>query len=338
VSHATAARPQDSAGPAPLRVPGSVRRTSSIDVSWPDGRAGNARLIGRARDVFTPASGGAPIRCSEDAFDARLHQDRSIAAIESQPSRPALARLVGARAGGGLRQALEQAAPDERRLGTPLYLILDDIAGTSLVSNWAWSHWSPDWLAEVRATYANADPAKTLRNMESVCIGFAPGSSAFDPEHERRPTPVAELRNPDDPQGWHAFTEQAGAIGMRRARRIDVWRDQGLIVIDSAFQDSATTPAGGRVAVHEYRLGATADAQTLQLLSIDADARVLPHRECTAAPANLSRLIGAPLPTLREKVLAELRGVAGCTHLNDALRALAEVPVLMRHLTGELAR
>ena len=36
-------------------------------------------------------------------------------------------------------------------------------------------------------------------------------------------------------------------------------------------------------------------------------------------------LLGTPLPELREKVLAELRGTAGCTHLNDALRALARI-------------
>jgi hypothetical protein len=31
-------------------------------------------------------------------------------------------------------------------------------------------------------------------------------------------------------------------------------------------------------------------------------------------------------------VLLELKGAVGCTHLNDALRALAEVPVLARAL------
>jgi hypothetical protein len=35
---------------------------------------------------------------------------------------------------------------------------------------------------------------------------------------------------------------------------------------------------------------------------------------------------------MREKVLAELPGVAGCTHLNDALRALAEAPALLEKL------
>ena len=43
-------------------------------------------------------------------------------------------------------------------------------------------------------------------------------------------------------------------------------------------------------------------------------------------------LCGLPAPPeLREKVFAELRGTVGCTHLSDALRALAEVPALAEH-------
>lgn len=118
---------------------------------------------------------------------------------------------------------------------------------------------------------------------------------------------------------------------MRRARRMDVRRLDTRIVIDAAFQDSATTPSGGRAVVHEYRLSATADAQSLRLLSVEAEPRVLPFVECPSATANLSRLLGTRLPELRDKVLAELRGTAGCTHLNDAVRALAEVPALAEH-------
>ena len=107
------APPRHSAGPAPLRVPGSVRRTSSIDVSWPAGRAGNLTLVGRARDFITPVSGGSPIVLAEDAFEARLQPDRVIVSIEAVPARPALSRLIGERGGGGLRQALEAAVPEE---------------------------------------------------------------------------------------------------------------------------------------------------------------------------------------------------------------------------------
>ena len=138
---------------------------------------------------------------------------------------------------------------------------------------------------------------------------------------------MPDLRNPDDPLGWHEFPIAEG-IGFRRARRIDIVLD-GMIRVDSAFQDSAASPKGGRVAVHEYRLSAVADPGSFNLCAVHADPRILPYAECPSAIAGLQRLIDVPMPELREKVLVELRGVAGCTHLNDALRALAEVPALL---------
>lgn len=122
---------------------------------------------------------------------------------------------------------------------------------------------------------------------------------------------------------------------MRRARRIDVSRDT-IVRIDAHFQDSATTPEGGRQALHEYRVRATADPVSLELLSVEAEPRVLPFAECPAAAANVLRLVGTPLPRLRERVLEELRGPAGCTHLNDALRALADVPILLRQIDNQV--
>ena len=121
---------------------------------------------------------------------------------------------------------------------------------------------------------------------------------------------------------------------MRRARRVDVWIEDGVIVIDAAFQDSASTRDGNgqRAALHEYNLSATADPQTMRLLSIDATPRVLPFPECPGAVANLPRLIGSDLSAMRQTVLDELPGTLGCTHLNDALRSLAEVPALVRYL------
>jgi len=323
-------RPQQPAGHAPPRRSGSARRTSSIDVSWPDGREGNLRFDARARDVVTPRAGGAPIVCAEDAYVARIGRDRTVLAIEATPARKAMPQLVGKRGGGHLRMALEEVMPEERRNATPLYLILDDISGASLVAGWAWSLWDPQWLETMRKAMNDPAMSKSFPDRAGICSGFAPGSSAFTENVDRNPTPVPDLRNPADPDGWHAFTEQKN-IGMRRARRIDVWVDE-LIHIETAFQDSASTPAGGRAAVHEYRLSATADPVTRQLLSAQAEPRILPFPECTNAPGNLQRLLGTPLPELRARVLAELRGTAGCTHLNDVMRALAEVPALVEHL------
>lgn len=328
--NAFVAPPRCSAGAAPPRVPRSARRTSSIDVCWPTGRAGNLLLAARARDILTSQPTAKPTICAEDAFAATLQPDRTIVAIEASPARPALVRLVGERGGGGLRQVLDQVVPEERREATPLYLILDDISGVSLVAGWAWSQWDPHWLSNARAALKGFDLEKAFASRAGICSGFAPGSSGLDPKTDRSGTPAPDLRNPADPDGWHAFATQEG-VSMRRARRIDVWKDE-VIVVDSAFQDSASTPTGGRAVVHEYRLRLTADPDSLAVLSVEAEPRVLPFVECTAAPANLHRLTGSPLSELRSRVLAELRGTAGCTHLNDALRALCEVPALLERM------
>ncbi len=283
------------------------------------------RLQGRARDVITPLGGGDPIICAEDSFEVTLRADRTILAIRAEPPRAALAKLVGSRGGGHLRHALEDIVPEERVNATPLYLILDDISGISLIAPWAWSQWSSDWLD----SYGSADDrVRRIKSMKGVCTGFAPGSSGLNLDRSEGEGGAhgPDLRRSDDPKGWHDFPAAAGA-GMRRARRIDVSIEDGL-TIRAAFQDSAATPEGARAVLHEYELEAGADPDSLQLLRLEATPRVLPLPECPGATRALPRLLGARLPELRREVLEKLPGVLGCTHLNDALRALAEVPVL----------
>jgi hypothetical protein len=115
---------------------------------------------------------------------------------------------------------------------------------------------------------------------------------------------------------------------MRRARRIDVWRETGTVEVDAMFRDSCWQPDGLEVAVHEYAIAATIDESSGVLASVVATPRVLPFAECPAAAPNASWMIGVPAATLRGEVLERLRSVDCCTHLNDALRALTEVPIL----------
>jgi hypothetical protein len=68
------------------------------------------------------------------------------------------------------------------------------------------------------------------------------------------------------------------------------------------------------------------------LTSVVAQPRVLPYPECPSAAANADWMLGTPLQALRGEVLAKIRGTDCCTHLNDALRSLAEVPALLGHL------
>jgi hypothetical protein len=147
--------------------------------------------------------------------------------------------------------------------------------------------------------------------------------------HDARAVPA--LAHPDDPAGWHKLPANNG-VNMRRARRIDVWHEDGRLQIEAMFQDSASCPNDERMAVHEYGLQATADAQSGEILSLVAQPRILPYQECPAAAGNVARLIGLPLAGLRHQVLVTLRRELGCTHLNDALRALAEVPALAAYI------
>jgi hypothetical protein len=91
------------------------------------------------------------------------------------------------------------------------------------------------------------------------------------------------------------------------------------------------------VAIHEYVLRATADPKTLTLLTVSPEARILPFRECPSAVNTASAVLGTPLGELRTTVLQRLARTEGCTHLNDALRALAEVPILLAQLDAALA-
>lgn len=333
--------PRDPSGPAPARRPGSVRRTLSLDITWPDGRAAPAQLDGCARDLLTPADGGAPRVLAEDRLHATMGIERRLLSLSARPGGPrrdaALAGLAGRMAANGLRAALDEALPEEREAATPLYLLVDDLFGCGVIKQWAWTRWHEPFLLPSLPPGSSAQAqARRMAAMENVCTGFRSGSSALSDLDGTRlnATPVAPLVREDDPAGWHALPSATG-VAMRRARRIDLWIDPAaphLVQVDAMFQDSATTPEGGRVAVHEYTLAAVVDRAQGRLRSVRAQPRTLPYPECPAAAEQIAVLEGLPVRALRVEVLQRLAGPRGCTHLNDALRALAEVPVLAARL------
>ena len=326
MEHTAPARP---VGTAPPRRPRSVRRTSSIDTSWPEG-LGRATLVqGHARDLHTMADSSARV-LAEDRYLIRASADRRILEITTTPQRT-VAALVGVRGGGHLREALAQVLSDERASGTPLYLLLDDFSGASLVAGWAWSVWSDARTRQERQQQAAAVAGRRGK-MVGVCAGFRPGSTALlddgTPDSSIQSSArVGPLVRADDAGGWHELPEQSG-VGMRRARWIDAWLDD-VIHIDAGFQDSATSPDGGRIAIHEYQVSATADPASFRLLSIEVDPRVLPYGECLGGAANVPRILGTALGDLRLAVVETFPRVLGCTHLNDVLRSLAEVPQML---------
>ncbi|MFZ0251145.1 MAG: DUF2889 domain-containing protein [Acidimicrobiales bacterium] len=317
--------PSDPVPTPPARRPGSIRRTSTMLMSWPGGLGTELHLNGRARDLLTPVA-GEPEVLAATTLDAVTGQTRDIQQIDAFPAVDGLERLLGCRAGGNLRKTIAQELPHELEAGTPFTLLLDDLAGATLIAGFAFFVWA-DEIPGFHERMTASPPV-----MVGICSGFQQGSSALHPDgtlkgvstNTPRPGPLAD---PSDPMGWHELPDHP-AIAMRRARRIDVWEEGGEVRIDAMFRDSCWNPQGEEAVVHEYEIFGTADPEAGTLTAVRAVPRVLPYPECPGAAANAPLMEGTPLHSLRREVLERLRNTDCCTHLNDALRALAEVPVL----------
>lgn len=322
----------------------------TLEGDYPAGPGTSLRVRGAARDLVTPVR-GEPEVVAWARLTAWVDPDRTVRSLVTEPSRPGLAALVGVPGGGNLRALAARAIPAERAAGTSLYQLVDDLAVLTLISWYAYSQWLPEGQLPLMA------PPVLQRGMVDVCHGLRQGSSALSPQGfpkvSKRTLAVGPLADEADSWGWHPMSEDTPRVSMRRARRIDVYRTQAdgggspsqRLVADSMFQDSMTTPAGRRRAVHEYQVyaeagdlpggGAEGAVQAgTALLSVQAQARVVPYRDCPHVVDGIAGLIGTPMTQLRRTVLTTLGGVRGCTHLNDALRALAEVPALAAHLPG----
>jgi hypothetical protein len=313
--------------PSPDRRPESVRRTATLDLDYPDGLDGNRRVRGRARDLLTFQ--GETKVLADDVLVATVTEDRSYESLFTFPDRPALQAMVGPRGTKNSRRAMAELVPQEREAGTPLFLLLDDLPAIALISGQI----NIEWLKpEERTSHLKGDYLAPV----GICSGFQEGSNAIGPDGKNllihQVQNVGLLTRDDDPLAWHKLQEETSEPAMRRARRIDVWIDES-VRIDAFFQDSCTTPHHGRVAVHEYQISASADVVTGELLSINADPRILPFDSCPGAASNVERMLGIPLRDFRQAVLDRLPGTLGCTHLSDALRALAEVPMMIEALT-----
>ena len=87
--------------------------------------------------------------------------------------------------------------------------------------------------------------------------------------------------------------------------------------------------------LHEYDVSARVDADTFTLTAVEARPRVLPFPECQWAPEHVALLMGRPVRTFRTDVQNTLTELQACTHLNDMLRCLAEVPALVAALNAQ---
>ena len=326
------AGPHAPAAGSPWRQPGSVRRTSTIDSTFPSGD-GRASVDARAREIVTRSDGDADL-VAEVRLDLSVAPGNVITAIEGDPDEPRLAELVGLAAAGGFRARALAAVPDHAAGTTVLNLLLDDLPGARLVSGYA--------LQRAGLTELPADAMRGLAvaNVD-LCAGWASDASILVElgRHGQIPSPIGPpapaLEPTDDPQAWHGMAELP-LQGMRRRRRLDLTPDgAGRARLDGHFRDSYREPDGRETVVHEYTVTGTVDLDRRGIVAIEAQARVLPWVECPAAVASAGRLADRPVRDLRQEVRTTFVGVSTCTHLNDTLRSLADLDAMIERLRGD---
>ncbi len=322
----------DSQTGTPPRRPGSVRRTATIDMVWPGGFETPLVLEGRARDLLT-ASDESTLELDHGRMTVEIGEPRTVTAIRVAPEREGIERLVGAVGGSQLRGAIDEVVPRERAAGTPLHLLLDDIAGTSLIAGFAWTRGRPEAVAR---RDGDRPTQFGIRKGKVICSGLRPDGWSQTHAAEgvfsvHALVPAGSLERERDPEGWHAFPEDPD-VGMRRHRCIDVWREGDALLVDAFFRDVCWEPDGTQMALHEYTVEASVDPETHSLRSVTATPRVLPYPECQWAAPHTRLLEGRTVSSFRTEVQSTLQELQCCTHLNDMLRCLAEVPALAEHL------
>jgi hypothetical protein len=252
-------------------------------------------------------------------------ENRSLNAITVDPPTAALEALIGLRVSTGFRKALDEALPDEDRIPSLRYQLLDELPTAVLVSGFA-------------IAAGGVHPPRghfNMRQNADICAGWATGATILAEGEEigYPPTvtgPLAPgLVAPDDSQGWH----QLGSTDphdMRRWRQIDVWGTEpgGILTVEAFFRDSHVDGDGLETVVHEYLVSAELEPRSHVFLSCRADVGVLPWVECPAAAASATRVEGTTPADLRQRIRDTFVGTSTCTHLNDTLRALAVLPFL----------
>jgi hypothetical protein len=322
--------PHEPTSGTPGRAPGSVRRTVTTDMLRPDGVQGPLHLVGRACDLYTAADGtpqvlgDAAMTAVVDFIDGWL-----LRSLHTDPQRPQLAAVLGSGAGSGFRGRLLAADPRLPQESGLLHQLLDDVPMTTLVSGVALH-------AELSRTGDGA-PRKSGRGAfgRDMCAGFADGGTIMREVDTRGlppmvTGPVAPPLTTEDPLAWHDLPELP-PNSLRRSRRTDVLPGPRPRV-EVLYRDSYVRQDGLETVVHEYTVEAVVDPDRGTFASCRALPRVLPWLECPSAAASAERLAGVRLDGLRRHVRAGFVGTSTCTHLNDTLRSLEDVPELLTHL------
>ncbi|HVU71410.1 MAG TPA: DUF2889 domain-containing protein [Mycobacteriales bacterium] len=299
-------------------APGAVRRTTSIDMLRPDGLEGPLQLIGRGSD--TTHDGDVIATAALEATVAFV-DGRRLTAISVTPTVPGLDALLGLSAASGFRAHLLDLDLDQTSLE---HQLLDDVPTTVLVSGYATQAGGPIPTIVRRSKH---------HFIPDQCAGWVSGGSIMV-EIDAYGAPPVVTGPPRPPAADTEGLPELPPHGMRRQRRTDVHVVDGEIRVTSWFRDSHMSAEGRPTVIHEYDVELTAAVETGVVRTATAVARSLPWVECPSAVSSAGRLVGRNLADLRADVRRELTGIGTCTHLNDQLRSLADVPALASNLRG----
>jgi len=298
----------------PPLVCGALRRTSTID-THPAG-TGNSIVDLRARDVL----GGDPIDVLGEVRVRAHLTDRVIDEIDA-----GLQQLMGNRVGPGFRSTVGRLFPDEAERASLLHLLLDDWVGAALVSGYAVQH------AAINLGIEEKLPPGVADNMAGICAGFAADASLvpYAKQHNTIPSVHGPIAPPLDIEGLHAV-DPLRANGMRRLRRLDLGPiDAGSVDFSAHFRDSHVDGDGDETIVHEYTVTGSVDTSSRTITAVTANVQVLPWQECPGAIGSAARVEGMSLSDMRARIRTEFVGTSTCTHLNDTLRAIADLDALL---------
>jgi hypothetical protein len=319
--------PQRAVAVTAPRLPASVRRTTSIDITRPDGLTGRVVAVVAGQDLATDAAGQASVVRSW-AVDVPVDPlTGEVLALEPHGLGDDLAGLdglVGAGLRSGFGRLVAATVPDEAADRSLRYSLLEDLAGAFLVSGYA----------PLRAGLLAGDVEASKRrapHQADICAGWAAGGPIHVAlaEHGHTAVPVGPAAPPieaRDPAGWHALAP-LGSATVRRRRLLDVARrptGAGLLV-QSHFRDSHAGEESEMV-MHEYAVSAVVEEG--RIADVDVDARVLPWEACPGAVSSAGRVVGVALDDLARTARTELVGPTTCTHLTSTIRAMADVAAL----------
>jgi hypothetical protein len=307
----------------PDRRPGSVRRTITVDADRPDGPTGDVIVTATGRDLLTADDGSPSVSATQRlTLRADYTSHQQVKQVAATPAPDRLDALVGLPSRHGFRRTARDLLAGDHRLPGLVDTILYDVPIVTGLSQ----------IALYRRDMIVIRPADAKMRIE--CAGWKPGSTMYRRRGVGRdPNPndggvAPNPRRDDDPLAWHALPDLP-PDGFRRWRRTDVWRAEGVLMVDAWWRDTYVAPDGALRIVHEYSVYGACDAASLSLTEVQAVPRALPGPECHEAAASAQVLVGLPLAALDGVVRSELSGYATCVHLNDQLHSLGDLPSLV---------